>query len=274
MTGEPGPPEEALPFVAPCRQLAATTPLAWLRRGWSDMWSAPRQSLTYGSIVVLLSWALAYVTVQFGGYLELLSLVSGFILVAPLLAVGTYSISDQRERGLQPSLRRCFIGNAARVRQPDGVRADADGGVPGLGSRGFGHPHLLSDRTCSHEDWRQYWHFSASAAHRLDLRVDRILGSSFSLPMLMDRGPTRHGRRDQHQRRAAQQARHGGLGRPASCWRWHPASPCCCIGRERGANLVWIMVALGITLPLIGHATWHAYRETVDADQWPEQPDC
>ena len=26
------------------------------------------------------------------------------------------------------------------------------------------------------------------------------------------------------------------------------------------------MVALGITLPLIGHATWHAYRETIDAE--------
>ncbi len=34
------------------------------------------------------------------------------------------------------------------------------------------------------------------------------------------------------------------------------------------------MVALGITLPLIGHATWHAYRDTIDAGLWPEQPDC
>jgi uncharacterized membrane protein len=29
------------------------------------------------------------------------------------------------------------------------------------------------------------------------------------------------------------------------------------------------MTALGITLPLIGHATWHGYRATVDASQWP-----
>jgi uncharacterized membrane protein len=46
------------------------------------------------------------------------------------------------------------------------------------------------------------------------------------------------------------------------------------MGRDRGAQFAWIMVALGITLPLIGHATWHAYRETVDASAWPEQPDC
>jgi uncharacterized membrane protein len=34
------------------------------------------------------------------------------------------------------------------------------------------------------------------------------------------------------------------------------------------------MAALGLTLPLIGHATWHAYRDTIDAARWPAQPDC
>jgi len=43
------------------------------------------------------------------------------------------------------------------------------------------------------------------------------------------------------------------------------------MGLERGGRLAWIMLALGITLPLIGHATWHAYRETVDAGAWPRQ---
>jgi uncharacterized membrane protein len=45
------------------------------------------------------------------------------------------------------------------------------------------------------------------------------------------------------------------------------------IGRERGAALAWIMLALGITLPLIGHATWHGYRDTVDASLWPPNED-
>ena len=70
MTEETSAPEEALPFVAPCREIAATAPFAWLRRGWTDMWSAPRQSLTYGTIVILLSLALAWVAVKFGGYWE------------------------------------------------------------------------------------------------------------------------------------------------------------------------------------------------------------
>jgi uncharacterized membrane protein len=31
------------------------------------------------------------------------------------------------------------------------------------------------------------------------------------------------------------------------------------------------LVGLAITMPVIGHATWHAYRETIDASAWPEE---
>ena len=41
------------------------------------------------------------------------------------------------------------------------------------------------------------------------------------------------------------------------------------LGRERGAGFALVMALLGITLPLIGHATWHAYRATIDASAWP-----
>ena len=48
MTQDPAESGSSLPFVAPCRGLRATAPLAWLRRGWRDMRAAPRQSLAYG----------------------------------------------------------------------------------------------------------------------------------------------------------------------------------------------------------------------------------
>ena len=41
------------------------------------------------------------------------------------------------------------------------------------------------------------------------------------------------------------------------------------LGREKGAGFALVMALLGITLPLIGHATWHAYRATIDASAWP-----
>jgi uncharacterized membrane protein len=54
--------------------------------------------------------------------------------------------------------------------------------------------------------------------------------------------------------------------------------------RNKLATLVWVMLivaavligfatalaGLAITMPLIGHATWHAYRETIDASAWPK----
>lgn len=32
-------------------------------------------------------------------------------------------------------------------------------------------------------------------------------------------------------------------------------------------------IGLGITLPLIGHATWHAYKEVIDSSGWPSHQD-
>jgi uncharacterized membrane protein len=57
--------------------------------------------------------------------------------------------------------------------------------------------------------------------------------------------------------------------------------------RNRSALLVWGLliaaaVVLGfvtlflgfvVLLPLLGHATWHAYRNTIDATQWPPTHD-
>ena len=41
-------------------------------------------TLVYGTVVVLLSWALAWIALEFGSYGELLALVTGFIFVAPV----------------------------------------------------------------------------------------------------------------------------------------------------------------------------------------------
>jgi uncharacterized membrane protein len=53
--------------------------------------------------------------------------------------------------------------------------------------------------------------------------------------------------------------------------------------RNKPAMLVWIalivgavlvgfataFIGLAVLMPLIGHATWHGYREAVDASAWP-----
>jgi uncharacterized membrane protein len=57
--------------------------------------------------------------------------------------------------------------------------------------------------------------------------------------------------------------------------------------RNKAAMVVWVLIIVAavaagmitgfigfaITLPLIGHATWHAYQETIDASAWPQNPE-
>jgi uncharacterized membrane protein len=266
-TGEPGD-GAALPFVAPCRRLATLAPIHWVRRGWRDMWAAPRQSLTYGAIVVALSLALAMIAVRYGGYFELLALVSGFILIAPVLAVGTYVISIHLERGEKPSLRRCLreerraFGNlmvfALMLMVVFLVWARAGSAVHVFFPIGEG------------PDWRDYLtFFGIGGAIGSIFAAIVFSAAAFSLPMLVDR------RVDSVT--AVVTSINAVLRNKPAMAVWAacivlavaPGFALLFMGHERGGGLAWIMVGLGLTLPLIGHATWHAYRETVDASAWP-----
>jgi uncharacterized membrane protein len=258
----------ALPFVAPCRQLAPAAPLVWLRLGWRDMWSAPRQSLAYGLVVVGLSLALALVAIEFGGYWELLSLVTGFILIAPLLAVGTYAISLQLERGEPPSLRRCLreekraLGNlmvfALMLMVVFLVWARAGSAV---------HIFMPLEESPRWRDYLQFFGIGSAIGSIFSAIV--FAAAAFSLPMLVDR------RVDTVT--AVVTSVNAVLRNKLAMLVWAvcivaavaPGFALLLIGRDHGSAFAWIMAALGITLPLIGHATWHAYRETIDASAWP-----
>ena len=96
------------PFVAPCCKLAAGAPLGWLKLGWQDFRRAPGQSLAYGLVIAALSWVVTAIGLKMGSYWAVLVLLSGFVFVAPVLALGLYSISRQLGAGMKPSLGRCF----------------------------------------------------------------------------------------------------------------------------------------------------------------------
>jgi uncharacterized membrane protein len=259
----------ALPFVAPCRTLGTWEPIGWVAHAWADFKVAPRQSLTYGAIVVLLSWTLAYIAIRFGGYFELLALVSGFILVAPLLAVGTYSISEQIERGLKPSLGRCFI----EERRAFGnlmVFALMLMIVFLVWWRAASAVHIFFPVDMTTPDWTDYVQFlGIGSAVGSIFAVIVFSAAAFSLPMLMDR--------EADSITAVVTSINAVLRNKPAMAVWAalivlavaPGFAMLLIGRETGAGFAPVMALLGITLPLIGHATWHAYRATIDASAWP-----
>lgn len=79
-------------------------PLRWLRCGWRDFVRAPAIGLFYGSCFTGMGVALAWAFVNSPQWL--LALCGGFLLLGPFLAVGLYDVSRRLERGEAPSLTR------------------------------------------------------------------------------------------------------------------------------------------------------------------------
>jgi len=245
-----------LPFVAPCRSIGPGAPLRWLRLGWRDLWAAPAQSLTYGLAIAALSVLLSYIAWRFGNAWLLIIMLSSFVFVAPVLALGLYAISAELERGERPTLQRVLLEERGRL---------ADALVYSLAllvlslvwmraGTGVQIFYPESGRPSSGELLGFYAIGSAIGSL---FALIAFAASAFALPMLLD-------------------VRTDGI--TAVVTSIHA------VLRNKRAMLVWVMLivaavligfatalaGLAITMPLIGHATWHAYRETIDASAWPK----
>jgi len=246
---------EGLPFVAPCRSIAPGAPLRWLRLGLGDLRAAPAQSLAYGLGILAISAVVSGIGWFQGSGWMLIVLLSSFIFVAPVLAIGLYAISACLERGRQPSLRHCLLeerlhlGDTAVyslilmviclvwVRAGSGLQIF----YPESGDPSFAE--LLT-------------FFSIGSAVGSVFALVAFAASAFSLPMLLDR-------------------RTDGVTAVVTSVN--------AVLRNKRAMLVWVvlivaavaigfataLVGLAITMPVIGHATWHAYRDAIDASAWP-----
>ena len=103
-------------MLVPSRVLSTGAGFQWLRAGWIDFRQAPGLSLVYGVFVFLLSVLVAFFAWWIGGYVLLLSALSGFVFIAPMLAFGLYSVSRQLCEGKKPEL-----GDTLRaIRRPRG----------------------------------------------------------------------------------------------------------------------------------------------------------
>ena len=100
--------ENPLPFVVPHRSVPLTAPFGWLAEGWRDLWRAKQVSLVYGWAVFAISVLVAGMAYLMGGIVLLITALSGFVIVAPLLAFALYSVSRQLCEGKVPSLPHTF----------------------------------------------------------------------------------------------------------------------------------------------------------------------
>lgn len=83
--------EATAPILPGVRRVAFTAPLGWLGKGWQDLWRQPAASLFYGVAVAVTGAVILGVTASLA-YL-FAAAVTGFLLVAPMLAAGLYELS-------------------------------------------------------------------------------------------------------------------------------------------------------------------------------------
>ncbi|UCH47080.1 MAG: DUF2189 domain-containing protein [Betaproteobacteria bacterium] len=250
---------EELPFAAPCKDLDTNAPIRWVKLGWQDLQRAPRISLTFGAMLVISSYLITYLTVTFGNPYVLVALLSGFIFLGPILAMAFYEISVQLQRGKTPTMAITLRGSLRHLGDQM-VFAVILMIIFLVWARAASMIHVFFPTIGS----------PSLADLATFLTIGTIVGSlfativfcisAFSLPMIVDR---------------------------KTDMVTAVVTSFNAVLRNKGAMVVWVaiivaavaagmitgFIGFAITLPLIGHATWHAYQETIDASAWPQNPD-
>jgi uncharacterized membrane protein len=249
---------QSLPFAAPCKKLAANAPVGWIKLGWQDLKQAPLQSLSYGAILVVCSYLLTFLAINFGNLVVLLALLSGFVFVGPILALAFYDISLQLQKGRTPTLGHALreswrhIGNQM-------VFAVIMMIIFMVWARAASMTHVFFPMQARPE----------LAQMATFLGVGTLIGSlfaafvfcvsAFSLPMIIDRKADMV--------TAVVTSFNAVLRNKPAMLVW-----ALLIVSALAIGIVTAFLGLVVILPLLGHATWHAYLETIDSSAWPRHP--
>jgi len=245
-------------MIVPCRSLATGVAFSWLRAGWNDFTNAIKISLIYGLFVFMVSIFVAWLAWKLGGFVLLLSALSGFVFVAPMLAFGLYSVSRQLCEGKTPNLAHTI----AAIKRPLGNAMVytlvllvvfllwARAGMMVQVFFPFG----------GHPDWGHVVTFLliGSAVGSIFASLS-FAASVFSLPMLANR--------DIDVITAV-------------------ISSINAVLRNKPAMLVWAALICSLTLvgfltaglgliiiiPWLAYATWHGYRAALDVSGWSKLP--
>jgi uncharacterized membrane protein len=106
-----------LPSTA-VQTVAFDAPWVWLAAGWRDMWAAPLVSFSYGALFAGLAATLTIGLFQFGLEALILPMSGGFLLIGPVVAVGLYETSRRLQTG-EPvgifDITRAALSSAGRL---------------------------------------------------------------------------------------------------------------------------------------------------------------
>ena len=240
------------------RRIGLDRPFAWLRLGWQDFRANPVASLAYGllfamggDLILIFSWRNPYL---------FSAAISGFFLIAPLLAGGLYEISRRQAKGQHST----FI-NSLAAWQRNGQSIAMFGLVMALAAIIWERtstvffalfvPGLTPDLwafvsrvllNIDHIDLTLMWFFVGGLLATLVFSV-----STVSIPMVIDR--------DADFITAMLTSLRAVKNNSASMLLW--AVMVLALTLLGFATLLFGLIVL---MPLLGHATWHAYSDLVE----------
>jgi uncharacterized membrane protein len=257
----------------PIRTITLMRPLAWLGLAWHDMLRAGWVSFAHG--FVLAGFGAAIVVVAHHRFWLLAGALSGFLVVAPVLATSLYALSRALERKERADWGVVFktwlnwqhshfskwghdywcmvqFGALLALAATGWVLTSAAlitllAPVPINTPLDFVHHVVLA---------QDNWLFELWLALGGVLAAPMFASSVVSMPLLLDR-------------------RISLLQAVLTSWRTVLANP---VPMAFWAALIMGFTLLGLgslllglipVIPMLGHASWHAYQDLVDASAWP-----
>jgi len=250
------PPRAPFPTVG---RVAAGAPLRWLRLGLRDLRARPWPSLFYGLCFAAMGWLLGALLRPAPGMM--MALTGGFLLVGPFLAMGLYEVARRREAGLPCDLFQTTVAwrrNFANI----AIMGVALGVLLALWARAsmmviaVSFPRRMPGVGILLDAVAQGQHLGFLAAWFAVGAVFAALVFAFTaiaIPLMLDRGT------DAITAMLASALAVGRNAVPMAFW-------ALLIVVLTGVGFATAFTGLIVTVPLIGLATWHSYRELVAAE--------
>jgi len=241
------------------RLIAPDRPWTWLNQGFADMKRAWPVSLAYGAILAGTSWALVLFLTSTGYFHLFFPLCAAFMLIAPLLAAGLYETSRRLQAGEPVSLTAAvtaFLKNGKQLGFMGVVLMVFFMAWMRFAALLFAIFFVGLNPTLDN----LIQHVFTTDTGLVFLTVGTVLGSvlaatvfaiaAVSIPMLMDRET------NVFSAIATSAIAVRSNVKPMLLWAF-------IIVFCTGVGMVTLLFGLALALPLIGHATWHAYRDLV-----------
>jgi uncharacterized membrane protein len=246
------------------RTVSFEQPWEWLGAGWKDLWRAPMASIPYGLLFVVMGYALVYLVVTRFQYA--LALTTGFLLVGPFMAMGLYDISRRLEAGKPPSLALALTAWRHNT-LPILLFGILIGLLMIVWVRLSALLFAITVKDVNLSSSAAEMFFSGSGL--MFLIVFTLVGAAIaavvftisvvSIPMMLNRKIDFI--------TAVLTSITAVRVNPGPMVLWAAL-----IVIFTGIGLVTFYLGLALALPLIGHATWHAYRDLVEDNEIEQQP--